>query len=1069
MKNTHPCSALFRVLVSIAFGLASAEGVANAATTRFGLGDGLTHGGTGMSICESPAGKMWFGGVNGLSWFDGVLFENFDTILGRRIRDVSVLHLSGDSTVWVGGSRDTFDLAPRIPLLFAYRNGAWEVPDPPIPWPDTARFVHAIETSPEGSRLWVGTNAGLCVLENHAWTRITTATEPGLASDVINALELDPDGVLWIGTDKGISSLSATGMIRSPEVAEPVKDIVALDGEVFFACTFGGVWVRRPGEGRDLRPLDIPFEGAIRNANAIAAQPAHHRLWFATGEEALGYSTTSRSLIKVPTASGGPDRGQERVFCSSDGAIWFGSYYGAIQRFDGSFWQAVTRPSGGIYDFAVCMAQDPRTNEIWFGTYWGGLYRMNGDRIRNFPRESEFPAVRATDLTFTRSGDVWFAADTQGIGYFSSIDSTFHLLSRVDGLASDTVLCIVEDDSTDALWIGTANGLSRFDLRDSTWQTFRDQLPGLHVSGIVRGSEGALWIVTREGFAARRMGDQWQRVDVGFPTTLNSIFRDGSVYWIATDSGVFFGEPGFWTFNGIGHGLPYGQVTRIGRDAWGRIWVGCRNNGCAVRTEGGAWRALGTSDGLASSDVADLLVDSFGCIWFSGIFGLTRHLPDLVSPRAGFLRAPPALSKDRAQSAIATLAYKEDPARVQFEFLLDGSSVGASPSAAWNADVSDADHTLIVKAWDHSGNIGPFSETARFTVDSDPPHPVINSPGDGDIVKGSVAIIGRLHDPRFTFGEVTLSITGEDDCGGQGGKVEMLLGEFHLPGDPEPDTLLVFDSRVTEDCSYEIVATVVDGLQLIGTTRTRIHIDNNPPFFRQLSPGEVGPGGGDVFSAGGFWRVRFPPGCFESTIRATVDPVPFDQLPPGDQFSQILAKARVGWPDSLSRKAPVLRVRNLRGVPYHDRTLSQWIVFSDGNSLAVPIAILPTDADSIDVSAGHSGEYAVVQGGSAPSINASGEKLAFNPRVMRRSGLDHVSKIAIQFATPRAGSVDVQIHDRAGRLVRELLRGESMPEGAHVVEWDGLDGGGASVLDGIYLVTIRSTSGRTSAWLAVLP
>jgi hypothetical protein len=71
---------------------------------------------------------------------------------------------------------------------------------------------------------------------------------------------------------------------------------------------------------------------------------------------------------------------------------------------------------------------------------------------------------------------------------------------------------------------------------------------------------------------------------------------------------------------------------------------------------------------------------------------------------------------------------------------------------------------------------------------------------------------------------------------------------------------------------------------------------------------------------------------------------------------------------------------------------------------------------------------------------------------------------AIRFELPGTRTVDLRIYDASGRLVRELLHGETRGVGRHNVPWDGRDAGGRAVAAGVYFYTletgIESDAGR---------
>jgi len=62
----------------------------------------------------------------------------------------------------------------------------------------------------------------------------------------------------------------------------------------------------------------------------------------------------------------------------------------------------------------------------------------------------------------------------------------------------------------------------------------------------------------------------------------------------------------------------------------------------------------------------------------------------------------------------------------------------------------------------------------------------------------------------------------------------------------------------------------------------------------------------------------------------------------------------------------------------------------------------------------------------------------------------------IRFLLPSACTVEVTLFDLAGRRMRSLGGGERLPPGEHSIRWDGRDGSGAPVRDGVYLVQVHA-------------
>src|SRR5215472_8047535 len=72
--------------------------------------------------------------------------------------------------------------------------------------------------------------------------------------------------------------------------------------------------------------------------------------------------------------------------------------------------------------------------------------------------------------------------------------------TTADGLARNRVRCIVQD-KRGFLWVGTAEGLSRFDGYRFTNYRIKEGLPGNRVTDFLETGEGDYWVATTVGLA----------------------------------------------------------------------------------------------------------------------------------------------------------------------------------------------------------------------------------------------------------------------------------------------------------------------------------------------------------------------------------------------------------------------------------------------------------------------------------------------------------------------------------------------------------------------------------------
>ena len=90
---------------------------------------------------------------------------------------------------------------------------------------------------------------------------------------------------------------------------------------------------------------------------------------------------------------------------------------------------------------------------------------------------------------------------------------TFRQYGPSDGLTNLGVNCLLQDH-TGYLWVGTDNGLFRYD--GNTFQPFghAEGLEDTEIRSMAESPEGVLWVATQNGIA-RRNGSGFQPVDTG--------------------------------------------------------------------------------------------------------------------------------------------------------------------------------------------------------------------------------------------------------------------------------------------------------------------------------------------------------------------------------------------------------------------------------------------------------------------------------------------------------------------------------------------------------------------------
>jgi ligand-binding sensor domain-containing protein len=191
--------------------------------------------------------------------------------------------------------------------------------------------------------------------------------------------------------------------------------------------------------------------------------------------------------------------------------------------------------------------------------------------------------------------------------------------TRREGLPQMSVMCVLQD-RTGYLWLGTQEGLARFD--GVSFRTFKiEDTPALgsnYVGTLFEDRRGRIWIGTDEGNIAWFDGE----AIVAFP-------RGGTVRGVAVGFAEGPGGELFVGFRGGGlqrimgkrlepvadrDGRPLGQIGSLVQGRNGEIWAG--GEGRLFRYQGGGWTRY-DFPGLPDRLVTALAVHPDGEILFS--------------------------------------------------------------------------------------------------------------------------------------------------------------------------------------------------------------------------------------------------------------------------------------------------------------------------------------------------------------------------------------------------------------------------------------------------------------------
>lgn len=235
--------------------------------------------------------------------------------------------------------------------------------------------------------------------------------------------------------------------------------------------------------------------------------------------------------------------------------------------------------------------------------------------FRTWKTEDGLPNNSVTAITQTPDGFLWLGT-YNGLARFDGVN--FHALGLRDGLHSLQISSLLLD-SHGMLWIGTVGGgLSRLEHGAVKTLTTADGLAADSVNNLVEDQHGVIWIGTVHGLS------RWK--DGAFITNTIPELADKNISVMALDhsGGIWVAITGekFLIHANSNHfetvQLPQGSILVHSMlvDEQNRLWIGTADGKIFRQGKGDeSWAAFGPSVGLPRTAINTLAISPDGALW----------------------------------------------------------------------------------------------------------------------------------------------------------------------------------------------------------------------------------------------------------------------------------------------------------------------------------------------------------------------------------------------------------------------------------------------------------------------
>jgi ligand-binding sensor domain-containing protein/serine phosphatase RsbU (regulator of sigma subunit) len=565
--------------------------------SNYGVKNGLAQSNV-SGVVQDSSGFYWIATAGGLSRFDGKNFVNFTTENGLADNNISAIFMDRQNIIWLGhenGGLTKFDGKNFIEIKSRFL-------------PKDKKIYGFYQD--HNNSLWISTETAGAIRimdpsrdKDAHQTRVYSGRD-GLSQYVLSTTE-DKAGNQWFLTDIGIKTynrISHTFEFFRPE-GMPGGQVTFLSrdkNQNFLIGTFNGTILRYDTQTKKFETLvsaQQMFEltmGMGPNIIYTILEDSKKNIWASVlnfgvvrleaGTGRLTFFNTSNGLSVNKIKCIAEDR---------EGNIIFGTSGEGIEVFTSERFISFNKKNGLVDNQVWSVCRDSK-GHMWFGTNEGITIFDPGaspyKAYKSYTAEDGLPSNNIRSIVSDRAGNIWIATWGGRVIKFDLEAGRFVSVAVLNDIVNTFAGCLIVDKKNN-LWIGTNEGIVKYDLNNQAIRTFRtiDGLSDNDISCLFEDDKGKIWIGT------------------------------------AKKGVTLFDGKNFKKFNKE-NGLNYNSISSISEDGENRIWIGTEGGGAFVYN-GRSFQNYKTKDGLVSDFITLISVDKQKNVWLGTNKGLNKFDP----------------------------------------------------------------------------------------------------------------------------------------------------------------------------------------------------------------------------------------------------------------------------------------------------------------------------------------------------------------------------------------------------------------------------------------------------------
>jgi ligand-binding sensor domain-containing protein len=595
---------------------------------KFSVKDGLCQS-TVKQIEQDNYGNLWLATNYGLSKFNGKTFENYTTSNGLPSNDISSLLFTNEQ------------------LFIGTRKGLCVFNGSKIEHVELFQKINGnVKKILEREKvLHIITTKGYYLLDiGKSSYKLDSIAIPNITSQNPSDAEFDPDGNLWISTNKkGLFFIELSISTRVPKLVMIQNSVASatINKKLVRVVNFNSDNILR---GNSIGSIEFDKQNNLLLSdwsNGIAQIKFDTRLTDGFFEARyINLDSTVTGSIKVDRFTNIYRDLEGNMYLASDG-------FGYIQipldkntneldfSKDDLVW--INNSQGFYGNNPLCFKVD-NNNNTWIGTLNDGLVLLNDKSSLSYNQKLGLDEEKVISLYRSSDSALWLG--TYGGGAFRFKNRKFTRCFWDQGL-SESIIKSIAEDNFENIWLGTTGGGISIISKDNTKKQLlvskvikeENSLASPFVSFIYKARNGAMWV----GYQAQNKIDRiiinkdFSYKITSFTITDLTTFNvtcmledDADNIWVTSNEGVWILNPQTERVNN--EYAMFKNIQTIAKDWNGNMWIGASDVGAIIlknklkvryfeNASSNSFEKITTQKGISSNCINTILFEE-DFIWF---------------------------------------------------------------------------------------------------------------------------------------------------------------------------------------------------------------------------------------------------------------------------------------------------------------------------------------------------------------------------------------------------------------------------------------------------------------------